>query len=572
MFRLFVPTLGGGKEKYMPDKKMLLIVEDNELNREILVAILEDEYDVLTAENGAVGLSLVHEYGNKLSIILLDIQMPVMNGYEFLSTIAEEVEHTDIPIIVTTTSDSDEEQIRCLGLGASEFVAKPYNPNVIKQRIKSLIRLRETVDMLREIELDCLTGLYNKEAFCIYMGKHLSDFPDKDFDLVCLEVDSYSQLRRRYGKDNCEEIIKNLADRVSAMLPDYSLIGRIEDSQLSVLVPHMSEQHHSAYMEKCKNASYSSLIPNVKIDCGVYQNVQHDTDPFEIISNSQLALDKIRYLYDKNIAFFDDSIRERLSKNELLKNAAKKGLEEKQFQVYFQPKIDAASGKVRGAEALIRWIHPKLGFISPGEFIPLFESNGFVYEVDKFVLEGVCEFIRKRLDEGKFAVPVSSNISQMDFDHPDLADVLVEIVDRYNIPHEFIHFEITESVDAVNKLSKVKSISELKKNGFIIEIDDFGSGYSTLSVLGEFPIDVMKIDMSLIRNMFDPKFHSILNGVLYTASSLCSSVVAEGVETHEQEVELLNMCGGRIKLYIQGYCYSKPIPASDFEVFLKEHK
>ena len=251
-----------------------------------------------------------------------------------------------------------------------------------------------------------------------------------------------------------------------------------------------------------------------------------------------------------------------------VKSIAKEGIENKQFKIFYQPKHDAFTEKVKGAEALVRWIHPELGFINPADFIPVFERNGFISELDRYIVEVVCSDLRRLLDEGKEVVPISVNVSQVDFDHTNLTNYLEEIVDSYSIPHNLIHFEVTESANASDIRRKMAAVYSFKEKGFHVELDDFGVGYSSLSTLGELPIDVMKIDMSLISNIMEPKYNTVLNSILLVANGLGISAVAEGVETKEQLEKLRDMCQEKIDLLIQGFYYAKPMPLEDFEQYI----
>ena len=556
----------------MKEKRTLLVVEDNELNREMLTAILEDSYKILPAENGAEGLEVLKDHGSAISLILLDIQMPVMDGYEFLNIVSVDTRYMDIPIIVTTSGDSDEEQIKCLSLGASDFVVKPYKPEIIRKRVEGLIRLREATLTLHKVEHDEATGLYNRESFSYRVERRLNAEKENSFDMVCLEIESYTDVLGRYGSEKCRVMLRNIADHVVDRLDENVIIGRIDSSRIAFLAPARSLDEHTRMVEEIsRKAADSGVIPNIHINTGIYQNVDHNLSVATIVSNTISPLSAIRFQYGKMIALYDDAMRRKQDLETQLADMAETAIAEKQFKVWYQPKHNAAKDTTGGAEALIRWIHPEMGFISPGLFVPVFESNGFIVNVDLYVIESVCADLRRWMDEGKRVIPVSANISQMDFDKPDLADVLEQIVDKYNIPHDLIHFEITESANASDKEKKAAVVSQLHDKQFVIELDDFGSGYSNLTTLGELPIDVIKLDMSLVRNMHEPGHHAILRGVLYTAAALGKKVVAEGIETAEQVQSLKDLCDDRIDLYFQGYYYSKPLAADQFEIYLKEH-
>ena len=555
----------------MEAKKTILIVEDNDINREMLSMILEDKYNVVAVENGLLGIEKLHELGKQISLIMLDIQMPVMNGYEFLDSVREEGVYTDIPIIVTTGGNTDEEQIKSLDKGASDFVVKPYNADVIMKRAEALIRLRETSAVLHKVEKDVVTGAYNKEFFMEYVSQQLERKPYNEYDILCAEVESFDLLYGRYGKATSDAFMREFVESIQKTYPKNSIVGMNSDDVVLVFTENVSFEEHKAFKEKAVATLREEDLPRFPINFAIYRNIDKDLSIEKICHNAKLALEGLRFNPDAMIGEFDEQFRERLELQEEMKDGFERAVADKEFRVYYQPKHDVATGKVGGAEALIRWIHPERGFMSPGAFIPFFETNGYICRVDLFVIETACQDIRRWLDEGRNIVPVSMNISQVDFDQAGLVETITEIVDRNRVPHELVHFEITESFNATDKVKKKNAVEEFKKNGFMIELDDFGSGYSTLNTLGQLPIDIIKVDMDLIRNMFDPKHQVILKGALYTASQLEVEVVAEGVETVEMVEAMKEMRPENTRLLLQGYYYSKPLPVAEFEAYMENN-
>ncbi|MCF0142581.1 MAG: EAL domain-containing protein [Parasporobacterium sp.] len=552
----------------MKDKRTLLIIEDNEINREMLAALLEDSYNILKAEHGAQGIEILNERGQEISLILLDIQMPVMDGKEFLNAVTNDRRFADIPIIVTTASDSDDEQIDCLSLGASDFVVKPYKPEIVQKRVEGLIRLRETALQLHKVETDQVTGLYNREAFAYYAHQMVQSGTSEAYDMVCFEVNSFVSLQGKYGTPKCTEVLKNIADYLQPTMDNTAILGRIDVARIAALFSHLPQELHTEFSGTFSDQVFSDTIPSIDINTGVYLNVDKNTSISAMLANAISPIEGIRDHYGKHIAFYDDELRAKQNYTQQLIDSADEGISKRQFQVYYQPKHSAESGTIGGAEALIRWIHPEFGFISPGAFIPAFEKNGFIPKIDLYVVDTVCADLRRWIDEGKKVVPVSANISQMDFDIPDLADLLEAIVDKYYLPRDLVHFEITESADSGNTDKKMAAVAKLREKGFKIELDDFGSGYSNLSAMAEMPVDVIKLDMTLVRGMFEKDHSAVLKGVLYTVAALGKKLVAEGVETIEQVNGLKDLCAGRIDLYYQGYYFSKPLPVDQFETYL----
>ncbi|MCD7907270.1 MAG: EAL domain-containing protein, partial [Clostridium sp.] len=271
--------------------------------------------------------------------------------------------------------------------------------------------------------------------------------------------------------------------------------------------------------------------------------------------------------YGKYFATYDDKLRNKLLREQAITDGMESALEEGQFVIYLQPKYRIQDFKLAGAEALIRWNHPEWGFQSPAEFIPLFEKNGFITKLDQFVWDRTCAALRKWDDLGIPPIAVSVNVSRADIYNANLADFLVGTVNKYGLPPSRLHLEITESAYTEDPNQIIETVVNLRKLGFIIEMDDFGSGYSSLNMLNEMPLDILKLDMKFIQSeTAKPNKQGILRFIMGLARWMKLSVVAEGVETPEQ-MERLREIGCD---YAQGYYMAKPMPCDEFEALLKQ--
>ena len=545
------------------EKRTVLVVEDNEMNREILCELLMDEYDVLQAENGLEGLRQLSEHHQKLSLVLLDVYMPECDGFEFLERKAREGQYDAIPVIVMTASGTVDDEIRCLALGATDFVTKPYNIEVVKNRMKSVINLRESAAMLNRLELDTVTGLYSKEFFFHNADIVLQANPDTRYDIVCSDVENFRTMNERYGREQCDVFLRNLAGRVQEAVPGALIGGRIGADVFAFLAPHSE----TPWAEVLRDDLSEGFSMHFTLKYGVVENLDHKIAISDSCDHATLAMRRIKGKFNVRVALYDDQMRLiQLQEHQIIDNA-EPAIENREFQIYYQPKHSLETDRTGGAEALVRWIHPQLGFISPGMFIPLFERNGFITKLDFYIWEEVCRELRRLLDEGYPVVPVSVNVSRMDFDIPDLADRIAGLADRYELDHSLLHIELTESIYGDNPTQIAFVLEDLHNNGFIIELDDFGAGYSSLTSLNTLTLDVMKLDMSIIRQATATNDYSILRYAVLLADGMRLKTVAEGVETAEQ-VAALKVLGCD---YIQGYYYSKPLPARDFEEYLLHH-
>ncbi|NCB93745.1 MAG: EAL domain-containing protein [Clostridia bacterium] len=344
------------------------------------------------------------------------------------------------------------------------------------------------------------------------------------------------------------------------------ICGRFAADEFYTLLKH--REHYSSHEFKrwLDKVNEFPVDMEMRIHCGIYE-IKDVTVPVSVMCDrAQLASDNSRGKYDSYYSYYDDSIRQKLMDEQFIISNMKTALEQHQFQVYYQPKYDLNSEMIAGAEALVRWIHPEKGFLSPGAFIPLFESNGFITPLDRYVWETVCQDIRKWMDLGYPAVSVSVNVSRADIYNPRLTDIFLDLIAKYKIPLQYLHLEITESAYTDNPDQIIKVVNKLRNLGFVIEMDDFGSGYSSLNMLAEMPVDVLKLDMKFIQNQSKiASGKGILSFVISLAKWLNLAVVAEGVETGEQIASLRSMdCN-----YVQGFYYARPMKKEDFETLLQ---
>lgn len=546
-------------------KKKILVVDDNEINRGVLKNILDEEYEVIEAQNGQEALGVLKQCGEEISLILLDIIMPVMDGYEFLDVVKSMPAVSSVPIIVTTIKNGESDEIRCLISGASDFVSKPYNPEIVKHRVASIIRLRESSAMVNMLKYDQLTGLYSKEFFYQQVQWHLDRHPEKEFDIICSDIENFKMINERYGADKGDELLRYMANKCQRKLGEDDICARIGADIFVIMTEHRGINYNEDMEEHFRNGYADAPVPNLIVKFGIYENVDRKLTPSAMCDRAMLAMRRIKNKYGHFAAKYDDSLRLTLIREQQILDNMEQALKEKQFAVYYQPKHDIRTGAISGVEALVRWQHPEFGFMPPGEFIPIFERNGFITKLDYYVWEETCRMQRKWIDEGIPVVPVSVNISRVDFGIPDLTGQIEALVDKYDIDHELFHLEVTETAYTENPQQIIDVVNELRKKGFKIEMDDFGSGYSSLNMLSELPIDILKLDMQFVRRGISMQKNSILSFVISLSKWLNLDVIAEGVETSEQ-VENLRMMGCN---YVQGFFYAKPMPADVFEEYLK---
>lgn len=547
----------------MSHKKTILIVEDDALNREILSAILADTYDTVEAENGKEALEILTAHKDEISLILLDLFMPIMDGYSFLDVVSQDKELSLVPVIVTTHDSNNITETDALRHGATDFVTKPYNRDIILNRVARLIKFREKAAFINRMNTDILTGFMSKDYFYVKADEMITQNPDKEYNIVCTDIEDFNLYNDIFGYEEGDRLLVKLSKQIRENLENRGICGRFQADKFVCLVESDYERSSREKFIELLSKDQFFTFKNVRIKWGIYEVDDSDISVEKMCDRAQLAVQSIKGIYGKYYHVYDDALREALVKEKRITDAMRGALLDEQFVVYLQPKYNLTDNSMNGAEALVRWKHPEWGMIPPGEFIPVFEKNGFIFNLDCYVWEKTCQIISGWIRDGKPVVPVSVNVSRADLYRKNLVTVLSGLVEKYDIPYHLLHLEITESAYVENPYQIVTSVEELRTLGFIIEMDDFGSGYSSLNMLGEMKLDIMKLDMAFVRNETAKSLNcSILSNVVTMAHKLHLSVTAEGVETINQ-LQRLKAIGCDTA---QGYFFSKPVPVEEFEV------
>ena len=552
-------------------KRQILVADDELINREMLGQILRADYDVLFACDGIETMDMIRAYEDTLSLVLLDVLMPGMSGLEILKAVKADEVLSRIPIIVTTAEKDTE--IESLKLGAIDFIPKPYPAvGVIQARVLHAIELSEDRDIIQSTERDVLTGLYNKDYFYRYAEQFDQHHKDKEMDAVMVDVNHFHLINERYGRAYGDEVLCRIGEQLSAVLEGtVGIACRKEADTFLVYCPHRED-----YGQVMENASVNLADGDysdnrVRLRMGVYPNVDKTIDIERRFDRAKMAADTVKDSFTKTIGIYDNSLHEQELYAEQLIEAFPAAIAENQFQVYYQPKFDVRPDTpvLTSAEALVRWVHPTLGMINPGVFIPLFEDNGLIQRLDTYVWRETARQIRDWKDRLDYSIPVSVNLSRVDMSDPHLADTLGKIISDRGLGVEDFLLEVTESAYTKDSSQIIETAENLRKLGFQIEMDDFGTGYSSLNMISTLPIDALKLDMQFIRNAFKEGGSTrMLEVIIEIADYLSVPVIAEGVETEEQ-LHALKALGCDI---VQGYFFSKPVPAAEFEPFILQKK
>ena len=545
-------------------KKRVLVVEDNELNRELLSQILSREYQVLEAENGQAALDILKEYKGNVSLIFLDVIMPVMDGYAFLDHLRADSSLALIPVVVTTQSNSEEDEVNALSHGATDFVPKPYRPKIILHRAANLIELRENAAMVNQFMYDRLTGVYSREYFYQKVRERLAESSGVPYAIVGSNVENFKVYNDIFGTRAGDQVLRRIAENGRTMVGEDGLCARYGADRFLYL---LRQDQVSDWLRQNGTPGKIANVKNIVLKWGVYKITDRTVPVEKMCDRAFLVADSIKGHYNQWVAVYDDVLRDKLLREQAITESMEAALTEGQFAVYLQPKYWLQDDTLAGAEALARWIHPELGFLAPAEFIPLFEKNGFITRLDRFVWEQTCKLLRAWREKGYPALPVSVNVSRADVYQEDLPETLSNLVKQYGIEPGQLHLELTESAYTENPGQIITMVDELRRRGFVIEMDDFGSGYSSLNMLSQVRFDILKLDMQFIQTeTAKPGEMSLMRFVVKLAKWMNLSTVAEGVETKAQ-VERLREVGCD---YAQGYFFSRPLPVEKFEALMKQ--
>ncbi len=410
---------------------------------------------------------------------------------------------------------------------------------------------------------DVLTGIYNKEHFARKASERLQEYPDKEFCMVAIDIKNFKLVNDLFGVEMGDIVLKKVAQSIASLASELSIYGRITNDRFCILMPK-ERFHEEVFVEE--SAKFNTILDNSVYKLYAHFGVYFITDPTIKISimcdRAFLAIRSIKDSYQTVVAYYKEALRDSFVSEHKVISEFDHAISDRQFHAFIQPQV-TVSGRIFGGEALVRWIHPIEGLVAPYKFIDIFERTGLISRLDPYIWETACMQLRKWHDDGYTDHYISVNISQKDFLLIDVYKTLVDLVQKYRIPPHSLHLEITETSIMNNPKEQIPLISKLRSFGFVIEIDDFGSGYSSLNTLKDLPADVLKIDMGFLSKTDNTeRSMTILKMIISLAKALHMEVITEGVETREQ-VDFLTEFGCDM---FQGYYFAKPMQVTDFEI------
>ncbi|MBO4414349.1 MAG: EAL domain-containing protein [Lachnospiraceae bacterium] len=560
--------MNGLLENRLQLKRRVLVVDDEAINRRLMEKIISERYEVLQAGDGEEALEIIRANSHTLSLILLDLLMPKLDGYELMKILRADETLKRIPVIVLTSEKNAEVEI--LDMGAADFLQKPYDvPEVILARINRAIKLYDSINIINATQTDSLTDLFNKDYFIEYVQMIDQYYPNRAMDAIAVNISRFHIFNEMNGRAMGDELLKALGETIKTCAGTRKGIAcRNAADRFYMYVLH-EENPENIRRSIIDGISHIMKDAENRVDLGVYPNAQINPDRPKRFDCALLACNSIRSDYNSFISFYDAEMYRRETFAEKLLSDFDTALEQKQFIVHYQPKFNITGDTpyLSSAEALVRWKHPELGMISLGLFIPFFEENGLIQRLDRYVWKEVADQIASWKKDFGISVPVSINVSRIDIMSPDLVSEIENLVKSSGITADDLYLEITESAYTEDSDRIVEAAEKLRELGFKIEMDDFGTGYSSLNVLSILPVDVLKLDMEFIKSLeTNPKSIRLIELVVDIAAFLNAAVVVEGVESKEQ-YEILKRAGVDI---IQGYYFSAPVDSTGFEKFINE--
>lgn len=440
------------------------------------------------------------------------------------------------------------------------------------QNMSDLEKTKHTAELEKVAFFDELTGLSNINKFKIDAGKILAANTGVPFVITKLDALNFKMINELYGFETGDKVIKAIADFFIEDKKNRSgitrgAIARVGSDEFVMLDIAPSDNVEidalTIALEEEFNEKIHTVLGSYKVE---FRYGKYFLDLGETVINDAIEKANIAHRITKTnkntkICDYNDAFKKRIIRDVELENRASETLENKDFKVFLQPKYDINNETIVGAEALVRWQEKDGGLISPGEFIPLFERNGFIIKLDMYMFESACKIIRGWIDEKKPVVTISINFSRLHLQNSKFVSQLVLIAQKYNVPRKYIEIELTESVMYNNETALTKLLHDLHDVGFTLSMDDFGSGYSSLGLLKNLPVDVVKIDRSFFaNNIYETRAKAVISSVMSMAKKLGIETVAEGVETGEH-VDFLREVGCNM---VQGYYYARPMPAENF--------
>ncbi len=574
----------------------ILIVDDEIQFTKLLQSILQQHYTIVTANSGKQAISLLNSHFVKL--ILLDISMPEMDGFQTYRHIKKQTQYQHIPIIFLTAEEEPSTAIKGLSYGAADYIAKPFSAAIIKARVNTHLNLvntsteleqhnteleklvsQRTVELTREIaekqkvyeklhylaNYDQLTLLPNRNLFnerLTYAFKQAKR-NQHPFCLLLIDLDRFKHVNDSLGHHIGDLLLEQVGRRLSACLRGVDTVARLGGDEFTVTLTDLSQKEDAAIVadkiinELARPFEIHKQIIHIGCSIGITTFPDDCDDMHSMLKNADMAMYEVKEKGKNGYAFFSNDMMQHANYRMALEKDLYSALQNNELFLYYQPIYHAQTQKLSSLEALLRWRHPKYGMVKPEKIISIAEESDLIFKLGEWILQHACTQFGIWLSRAQQSFGLSINISSRQFNRKnDNVKLLHTLMLKHNIPHQCLMLEITESMMLEDSKFILDTLSELKRLGIILAIDDFGTGYSSLSYLQKFPIDILKIDQSFVRDLSHNSGNdTLIKAIIAMGKSLNLRIIAEGVENHQQlEFLVQQQCD-----QAQGYHFSRPL-------------
>jgi diguanylate cyclase (GGDEF)-like protein len=576
----------------------ILVIEDELPIRELIVEMLMlEDFEVLQAGNGREGIEIAQS--QLPNLIICDVMMPVLDGYGVLTALQQDTSTASIPFVFLTARGTKQDIRYGMNLGADDYLIKPFTQDELLDAIS--IRLRKQANSLQqyrsELESkqeqldyllyhDPLTQLPNQlslqdkfQQIVVSVAPTIPSTPDEvTFPLILISLDRLHLINQLLGYEGGNELLCALVKEIKSFLQPQDIITYLNSNEFVILLVAERQtlnletahaQTTNFIQSLLQKLSTPLLIRHQEVVLhllfGIAFYPQNGRTLAQLLQKATIAKESAKSQLNAPFQFYRPELTA-VNDPLQLESDLRGALAKEQFVIYYQPQINTQSHRIIGAEALIRWIHPQRGLVSPGLFIPLAEETGLIQEIGEWILDHVCQQIKQWLDLDLSPVRIAVNLSARQFQQPNLAIWLANLLQKWGTDSSYLEVELTESMLVRDIPASIEQLQAIKSLGIRVAMDDFGTGYSSLSYLQQFPFDILKIDQCFIRKIDqNPKNAAIAQAIIMMAHQLNLRVIAEGVETPAELAFLQkNGCDD-----LQGYLFSPPVNAKIFTQMLQ---
>jgi diguanylate cyclase (GGDEF)-like protein len=560
----------------------VMIVDDEPIMIDVVQAFLEEAgyTRFITTEDSTMALDMLQK--QRPDIVLMDLIMPGKTGFELLAEIRADEALRFMPVIVLTAANDAETKLRVLELGATDFLSKPVDPSELRLRLRNALAFKAYQDQLAYY--DALTGLPNRQMFMERLAwtLRLAKRHNKQSALLQIGLDRFKQINDSLGHEVGDKVLKSVAERMTSILRESDTVSMLSQPEESVSLSRLAGDEFVVLLPEIQSAEDASILSRrllnsmhqplllaghelfVSISVGITLYPQDGSNSADLLTNVDLAMGQAKLHGRNTYAFASPETNARSFQRLTMETALRKAIENDGLELHFQPKVDLATCRIKGAETLLRWEHPELGRISPARFIPLAEETGLILQLGEQVLRRACHKAVQWQQQG-LGIPIAVNVSSLQFKRGDMPAIIQEALQESGLEPTNLIIELTESLLMDNAQQNLDMMHAIRKLGVRLSMDDFGTGYSSLAYLKRFPLNELKIDQAFIRDLpHDAGGSAIVASVIDMAHGLGLDVTAEGVETMAQ-LEFLKYHGCDL---FQGYLFSRPIPHAEFSSLL----